>query len=127
MNGVDVKRLIHNGETDEVEFKRGRGGVPGSFWESYSAFANTDGGVIVLGVKEENGVCEIEGIENVERIVSGVWNVANNREKVSANVLSNRQVYPVEICGKKLVVVEVPRAMRDCCDGQARRPRPTKN
>ena len=56
MNVTDVKRLIESGETEVVEFKRGRGGVPGSFWESYSAFANTDGGVIVLGVKEENGV-----------------------------------------------------------------------
>ena len=112
MNVVDVKRLIRSGETDEVEFKRGRGGVPGSFWESYSAFANTDGGVIVLGVKEENGVREIEGIDNVDKILAGVWNAANNREKVSANVLANRQVYPVDVGGKKLVVVEVPRAAR---------------
>ncbi len=112
MNVVDVKRLIRSGETDEVEFKRGRGGVPGSFWESYSAFANTDGGMIVLGVKEENGVREIEGIDNVDKILAGIWNVANNHEKVSANVLANRQVYPVDVGGKKLVVVEVPRAAR---------------
>ena len=112
MNATDVKRLIRSGETGEVEFKRGRGGVPGSFWESYSAFANTDGGVIVLGVKEENGVREIEGIDNVDKILAGVWNAANNHEKISANVLANRQVYPVEVGGKKLVVVEVPRAAR---------------
>ena len=112
MNVVDVKRLIHSGETDEVEFKRGRGGVPASFWESYSAFANTDGGVIVLGVKDENGVREIEGLDNVDKIVAGVWNAANNHEKVSANVLANRQVYPVEVGGKRLVVVDVPRAAR---------------
>ena len=112
MNATDVKRLIESDETEVVEFKRGRGGVPGSFWESYSAFANTDGGVIILGVREENGVREIEGLENVEKIVSGVWNVVNNHEKVSANVLANRHVYPVVVCGKKLVVVEVPRATR---------------
>ena len=112
MNATDVKGLIRNGATDEVEFKRGRGGVPGSFWESYSAFANTDGGVIVLGVKEENGVREIEGIDNVDKILAGVWNAANNHEKISANVLANWQVYSVEVGGKKLVVVEVPRAAR---------------
>ncbi|MBO7684248.1 MAG: hypothetical protein J6T51_05950 [Kiritimatiellae bacterium] len=36
MNVTDVKRLIESGETEVVEFKRGRGGVPGSLWESYS-------------------------------------------------------------------------------------------
>ena len=105
MNATDIKRLIHSGETDEVEFKRGRGGVPGSFWESYSAFANTDGGVIVLGVKEENGVREIEGIDNVDKILAGVWNVANNHEKVSANVLDNALIH-ADYHGRRGIVIE---------------------
>ena len=41
-----------------------------------------------------------------------IWNAANNSEKVSANVLFNESVYPVEIDGRMLVVVEVPRAER---------------
>lgn len=48
-----IKALISQGETSEVEFKSARGGFPGSFWESYSAFANTNGGTIVLGVVEK--------------------------------------------------------------------------
>jgi len=30
----------------DTEFKSARGGMPGSFWESYAAMANTQGGTI---------------------------------------------------------------------------------
>ena len=112
MTSEELKKLIKTGENGVVEFKRGRGGVPGDFWPSYSAFANTDGGVIVLGVKEENGVRVVEGLENAEKVRADLWNAANNPDKVSDNVLSNKRVYSLEIDGKELVVTEVPRADR---------------
>lgn len=37
----------------DTEFKSARGGMPGSFWESYTAMANTQGGTVVLGVAEK--------------------------------------------------------------------------
>lgn len=113
MDSRTIKKLIATGENDAVEFKRARGGVPADFLPSYSAFANTDGGVIVLGVREnETHEREIEGLADVEKIKADLWNAANTPDKVSANVLFNESVYSVEIDGKKLVIVEVPRAER---------------
>ena len=112
MTSEELKKLIKTGENGVVEFKRGRGGVPSDFGPSYSAFANTDGGVIVLGVKEGNGVRVVEGVENAEKVRADLWNAANNPDKVSDNVLSNKRVYSLVINGKELVVAEVPRADR---------------
>ena len=108
----DIKRLLAKSETDAVEFKLAKGGVPASFWESYSAFANTDGGVIILGVKEDGGKHSVVGVTNANKLVADVWNAANNPQRVSANVLFNHQVYKVDYQGKALVIVEVPRAER---------------
>ena len=112
MTSEELKKLIKTGENGVAEFKRGRGGVPGDFWPSYSAFANTDGGVIVLGVSEKNDIRVIEGVENAEKVRADLWNAANNPDKVSDNVLSNKRVYSLEVDGKVLVVAEVPRADR---------------
>lgn len=48
-----IDQLLANGERVTLECKRARKDVPHSLWETYSAFANTDGGTILLGVDED--------------------------------------------------------------------------
>lgn len=101
-------------EGSDVEYKSAAGGVPRSLWETYSAFANTGGGSIWLGVAQKNGRLEAQGIENAERLVGDLWNLVNNPEKISRNLLSNDDIRIVgtPFPGKSLIYMRVPRASR---------------
>ncbi len=69
MNGDQLLDALELGEDFEIEFKSARGGVPCSLWESYGAFANTEGGVIVLGVRQRgSNRLEIQGLEDADKI-----------------------------------------------------------
>lgn len=43
-----------------MECKKARNSVPDSVYETYSSFANTKGGIIVLGVDEDKSKIEPE-------------------------------------------------------------------
>ncbi len=93
MNADQLLEALRLGEDKEIEFKSARGGVPKSLWESYSAFANTDGGVIVLGVKQHSFErFEIQGLENAGKIRQDFWNSINNPTHVNRNLLRDDNV-----------------------------------
>lgn len=101
-------------ENSLLEVKSARGGLPNSLWESYSAFANSEGGVIVLGVKEntKDGSLYVEGLNDVHKMLKDFWNTVNNRQKVSCNILTDSMAIPDKIEGKDVIVIRVPRAER---------------
>jgi ATP-dependent DNA helicase RecG len=113
MNANDILTAVNAGEDKDWEFKSAKGGMPGSLWETYSAMANTDGGVIVLGVKEDDdGSFDIHGLDDPVKMEKNFWSSINDRGKVNANILSNDSVQVVSVDGKPVLVVQVPRASR---------------
>jgi ATP-dependent DNA helicase RecG len=110
--------LLERREAFDFEFKAaqgrdGKGAVPNSIWQTYSAFANTDGGYIVLGAEEgSDGMPVPTGIKDPDRVLRDFWSTANNTAKVSINLLSNSDVSIVESGSEKLIVIRVPRADR---------------
>lgn len=104
-------------ESSELECKQasgkdGKGAIPKDMWESYSAFANTDGGTIILGLKETKGRFSLVGIEDIGRVKSDLFNTANSN-KVSSNLLTNDSVNEIVIDGKNLLIIYVRRAKRE--------------
>ena len=85
---IDISNILGKKEGLHLEAKSARGGFPDSFWESYSAFANTDGGVILLGVKEkpDHSLYVTDGLTDAEKMKNDFWNMVNNRQKVSHNI-----------------------------------------
>ena len=108
----DILRAIGIGEEVDWEFKSARGGLPGSLWETYSAMANTDGGVIVLGVEQRDEQFSISGLPDPGRMQKNFWDTVNNRGKISVNLLRNDDATIETIDDKKVLAIRVPRAVR---------------
>jgi predicted HTH transcriptional regulator len=92
--------------------KDGNGELPKDFWQTYSAFANSDGGDILLGIEEKKGRFQLGGIKHVTKVMDDLWNLANNPQKASTNVLKQQYVQELHIEGKTIIRVHVPRAPR---------------
>ncbi len=72
-------------EWDDFEVKEASGGIPKSMWETVSAFSNTAGGWIILGVKEKKGEngnsYRVTGVENMEKMEQDIVTTLRSRSK----------------------------------------------
>ena len=114
MTTTDIKDLMLYGERINIEYKEAAGDLPKSLWETYSAFANTIGGVIVLGIKEhrnryEEDRFEIKGVTDADKMLKSFWDTINS-DKVSRNILFDDDVECIDYEGKTLIAIHVPMA-----------------
>lgn len=110
---LDFSNLEQYRENNRIEAKKALGGLPRSIWETYSAFANTLGGILLLGVVErkDKSLHAID-LPDPEKLVREFWKLVNDREQASANILTADQVQIRKVDGKRIVVITVPRAQR---------------
>ena len=112
---TEIPNLLRYGERVSLECKEAAGGLPKSVWETYSAFANTDGGVILLGIRENLAETDfdkrftVSGVKNPARMIKEFWDTVNS-DKVSASILVDDDVQMISYCGKNLISIHVPRA-----------------
>lgn len=110
---LQLDRIEEYREGNQLEAKAAQGCLPDTLWDSYSAFANTDGGCILLGVKEhDDHSLHVVGLKDAEKMKKDFWNMVNNRQKISVNLMTERRVHIEQVDGKDIIVLEVPRAER---------------
>ena len=110
MKPHELMNELQYGESIEVECKKASNSLPKSVWETYSSFANTNGGTIYLGVDEfKNNHFEIVGVDCPEKIIKDFWDTISS-DKVSSNILLEKDVRKECIDGKSVVIIHVPRA-----------------
>lgn len=107
----DFEKLKLLKESNKLEVKKAQGGLPRSLWETYSAFANTDGGTILLGISEENEELKIVGVKNLDNLIKDFWSTINS-DKVSLNILSENNLIIHDINGLNVIEIAIPRAKR---------------
>ncbi|MCI6553642.1 MAG: putative DNA binding domain-containing protein [Lachnospiraceae bacterium] len=110
---IDFEHISQYHENNRIEAKRALGGLPKSLWETYSAFANTFGGILLLGVEElTDKSFRTVDLPCPEKLVEEFWEIINDRERVSANILDRQAVTVHTIGTDRIISIMVPRADR---------------
>lgn len=90
-----------------TEYKTAKNALPKDFWETYSAFANTSGGTVILGVNDN---LEISGVNDVVKIKKELFTSLNNPKKVNQKLITDNDIIEKTIDGKKLIEIHIPEA-----------------
>ena len=115
INSEKIRELLKYGERITLECKDSRNEISKSVWETYSSFANTCGGIILLGIEEHMSEVDMKkrftftDVKNPEIRLKEFWDTINSN-KVSANILLDDNVGYCDVDGHTVLWIEVPQA-----------------
>jgi len=110
MTEQEILEILSQHEWKAVEFKEARTAVPKNAYESVSAFANTEGGHLVFGVKKNGSDFEVVGVIDVDKVQNDFLTTLRGKEKI--NKIVDVQEYLHTIDRKDLLVFYIPESSR---------------
>lgn len=107
-----LRKINQNHESYDFEVKEALHNLPKNTWETYSAFANTSGGILLFGIKENKVTKEfiIEGVNDPDKLIKDFVTTAQNRNKVSINLVQNEDIEIFDLNEKQVVVIYIREA-----------------
>jgi ATP-dependent DNA helicase RecG len=110
MTEQEMLELLNQHEWKDIEFKEAQTDVPKSAYESVSAFANTEGGHLVFGVKKDGLDFEIVGVINVDKVQNDFITTIRQKEKLNQHVDVKENLHTID--SKPLLVFYIPESSR---------------
>jgi ATP-dependent DNA helicase RecG len=99
-------------ENLELEFKASQNALPKNIWETVSAFANTKGGWIILGIDENENNVEINGVSDASALLDTFYSLLRNPQKISFSVCGANDAKVEDLGDKQIVILRIPAASR---------------
>jgi len=110
MNEKEILELLNQHEWKNIEFKEAQKAVPKNAYESVSAFANTEGGHLVFGVKKDGYDFEVVGIIDVDKVQNDFLTTLRQKDKISCDI--NAKEILKTISEKDILIFYIPEANR---------------
>ncbi|MFN8490774.1 MAG: ATP-binding protein [Caldilineaceae bacterium] len=101
MNPTELMQLIQQNEGQQVEFKL-ESEKQADLAEVLMAFANAEGGALLVGITDEG---QIAGVENTKAVIDRLHTAARRLEP---SLHGTVQIEPVTVGGKTVIVAKVP-------------------
>ena len=111
MTEVELLKIINGGESLHVEFKKATREITKDVYDTVCSFSNRDGGIILLGVKDDG---EITGVspDAVDRMKKDFVTSINNAQKIYPPLYLQPEICTIN--GLIVIVIEVPSGSQVC-------------
>lgn len=102
-------------ESSILEFKEASFALPKTFWETVSAFANSQGGQIVLGIQEDkkSKTYTIKGVYDPGGIRKALFNENNNPSKINMPIITENDVIEYKVSGYTIIQINIRKASNE--------------